>query len=223
MGAKLEAADYALLPGERESGVRGRSRVPAPAHAGDGRHLPLRDGQLRRGLRVRGWDVPQPLSGGLPAGLVADRQPPDDERRRAVVGPVPHRGERPHRAALPGRMAAAGPGSACNWGVRHAPRLRLIWSLPPAGAAQPSRAGQRDGRPASRTSTSASRTMRPGWAPRGRLLLDVLHVGNPHTPVRLDEHRYRTVGAGAPSNPQYRSPVAYQPPMTARIGAEVVF
>jgi hypothetical protein len=68
----------------------------------------------------------------------------------------------------------------------------------------------------------------PWLAPRSRLVLDLLHVGNPQTPVRLDEMRFHIFDpdTGMPTdeeNAQYLQPVAFQPPMTARLGIEVSF
>lgn len=68
----------------------------------------------------------------------------------------------------------------------------------------------------------------PWLGPRGRLVLDLLHVGNPRTAVRLDEMRFPIVDldTGMPTaqeNPRYLEPVAFQPPMVARLGLEVSF
>jgi hypothetical protein len=62
----------------------------------------------------------------------------------------------------------------------------------------------------------------PAWLrdPRGGLLLDLLHLGNPREAVRLDEHHLLPPGV---ENPAYLQPVAFQPPMTARLGLEVSF
>jgi hypothetical protein len=57
-------------------------------------------------------------------------------------------------------------------------------------------------------------------AARGRVVLDLLHVGNPRTAVRLDELRFRTQGV---ENPAYLQPLVFQPPMRARLGAEFSF
>jgi len=61
---------------------------------------------------------------------------------------------------------------------------------------------------------------------RCRLLVDALHVGNPGQVVRVDQVHYMTLdAAGQPSgeNPAYLDPIAYQPPMLIRLGAEVGF
>jgi hypothetical protein len=60
---------------------------------------------------------------------------------------------------------------------------------------------------------------------RSRVLLDVLHVGNPQRPVRLIEEKYELqVGTATPVlNPNYRQPLTYQPPMMARLGVEADF
>jgi hypothetical protein len=60
---------------------------------------------------------------------------------------------------------------------------------------------------------------------RTRVLLDVLHAGNPQRPVRLIEEKYQLqIGNAAPIlNPNYRQPLTYQPPMMARLGMEVDF
>jgi len=57
-------------------------------------------------------------------------------------------------------------------------------------------------------------------------VLDLLHVGNPRRAVWVDESHYLTLDAngnpGSP-NPNYKQPIAYQPPMAARLGLEVNF
>ncbi len=61
---------------------------------------------------------------------------------------------------------------------------------------------------------------------RGRVLLDVLHVGNPREALQVDEQHFFAVdGAGQPTNPNsnYLQPTAFQPPMAARLGLEFVF
>jgi len=59
---------------------------------------------------------------------------------------------------------------------------------------------------------------------RPRVLLDLLHVGNPQTPVRLIEEKYEPQIGNAPVlNPNYGQPLTYQPPMMARLGMEVEF
>jgi hypothetical protein len=57
-----------------------------------------------------------------------------------------------------------------------------------------------------------------------RLIVDVLHVGNPQLPVWLDEWHYLGVdasGAETSPNPDYLQPRVYQPPMAARLGIEI--
>jgi hypothetical protein len=60
---------------------------------------------------------------------------------------------------------------------------------------------------------------------RRRLLLDILHVGNPQRATRLEEHRYLANSGGVYSeeNAEYRKPLAFQAPMQARLGAEFGF
>lgn len=67
--------------------------------------------------------------------------------------------------------------------------------------------------------------LRPTGRAPVRMLLDVLHLGNPQRPVRLIEEKYQLqVGSGAPVlNPSYRQPLTYQAPMMARVGMEVTF
>ena len=60
-------------------------------------------------------------------------------------------------------------------------------------------------------------------APRSQLVLDLLHVGNPRTPVRLDEMRFPIADPDTGMLTQYLQAVAFQPPMTARLGLEVSF
>ena len=62
--------------------------------------------------------------------------------------------------------------------------------------------------------------------PSGRIILDVLHVGNPRGVTRVDEMHYTMLdqnGNPASPNPQYKQPVAYQAPMAARLGIEISF
>ena len=57
-----------------------------------------------------------------------------------------------------------------------------------------------------------------------RVVLDVLHVGNPQTVVRVDQQHYEMLdenGNQTSPNPRYRQPTAYQPPMMVRIGIEI--
>jgi hypothetical protein len=57
-----------------------------------------------------------------------------------------------------------------------------------------------------------------------RLQLDLLHMGNPRRVVQVDERHYNTLdtnGEPATPNPQYKSPLEYQPPMAARLAIEV--
>jgi hypothetical protein len=59
-----------------------------------------------------------------------------------------------------------------------------------------------------------------------RVVLDFLHLGNPQQTVRVDQQHYYAQDAdGNPTNANanYLAPIAYQPPMTARIGLEVTF
>lgn len=60
---------------------------------------------------------------------------------------------------------------------------------------------------------------------RGRVLLDVLHAGNPQRPVRLIEQKHQfQIGNAAPAlNPNYRRPLTYQLPMMTRLGVEADF
>jgi hypothetical protein len=64
--------------------------------------------------------------------------------------------------------------------------------------------------------------------PRSRVVLDVLHLGNPRRAVVVDEllaYKYYTIfGLGpADANPNYGKPTAYQAPMAARVGVEITF
>ena len=65
----------------------------------------------------------------------------------------------------------------------------------------------------------------PPWR-RARVVLDFLHLGNPRGTVRVDQQHYFAQDEnGNPTNPNaaYLSPIAYQPPMTARLGLEISF
>lgn len=64
--------------------------------------------------------------------------------------------------------------------------------------------------------------------PHARVVADVLHFGNPRRATQVDEVHYPTLDAnGNPDtsnpNPNYRHPIAYQPPMAGRIGLQVGF
>jgi hypothetical protein len=61
-----------------------------------------------------------------------------------------------------------------------------------------------------------------GRGPRGRIVLDVLHVGNPRRATTVDETRYWDPDKTS-ANPQYKKPLAYQAPMAARVGVEITF
>jgi hypothetical protein len=57
-----------------------------------------------------------------------------------------------------------------------------------------------------------------------RIVLDVLHLGNPRTAVRFDQQRWELLDAAgrqSRTNRNYRQPTAYQPPMTMRLGIEI--
>jgi len=59
-----------------------------------------------------------------------------------------------------------------------------------------------------------------------RVVLDVLHVGNPRTAVRVDQQHYFALdedGNQTNVNPAYKRATAFQPPMTARVGLELSF
>jgi hypothetical protein len=59
-----------------------------------------------------------------------------------------------------------------------------------------------------------------------RLVIDMLHIGNPQTTVRQDQRHWRTVdaqGNQSSLNPDYLRATAFQPPMAARLGVEVGF
>jgi hypothetical protein len=58
--------------------------------------------------------------------------------------------------------------------------------------------------------------------PSGRVILDVLHVGNPRRATIVDETHYWSPNLALP-NAHYKQPLAYQPPMGARLGVEVGF
>jgi hypothetical protein len=68
----------------------------------------------------------------------------------------------------------------------------------------------------------------PARMPRVRVQLDILHVGNPRGAIRVDELHYGTLDdSGNPDmntpNPNYKHPIAYQPPMAVRIGVQASF
>jgi hypothetical protein len=58
------------------------------------------------------------------------------------------------------------------------------------------------------------------------LLLDLLHIGNPQRVMQVDELHYTSLDAsGNPESPSpnYKQPMAYQPPMAVRLGLEMSF
>jgi hypothetical protein len=57
-----------------------------------------------------------------------------------------------------------------------------------------------------------------------RIVVDALHLGNPRGTVRQDMIRFRSEdvdGSPANPNPDYLRPIAFQPPMTVRLGVEI--
>ena len=57
-----------------------------------------------------------------------------------------------------------------------------------------------------------------------RVVLDLMHLGNPQGVVRIDQQHYQTLdeqGRQATVNPDYRRPTAFLPPMMARLGIEL--
>jgi hypothetical protein len=59
-----------------------------------------------------------------------------------------------------------------------------------------------------------------------RLTADFLHVASQRKPVRYDEVHYRALdsaGNEIDPNPNYRKPIAFQPPMEVRVGAQTSF
>ena len=65
-----------------------------------------------------------------------------------------------------------------------------------------------------------------GGRETGRWILDLLHVGNPRTAVRVDQSHYSGVddqGKQVTPNANYLKPTAFMPPMAARIGLELRF
>jgi hypothetical protein len=64
------------------------------------------------------------------------------------------------------------------------------------------------------------------WGGQKRIIFDLLHVGNPRKAVWLDQIRFNALnenGAPTAENPNYLQPLAFQPPMTLRVGLEVGF
>ena len=61
-----------------------------------------------------------------------------------------------------------------------------------------------------------------GRGPRGRVVLDLLHVGNPRRATTVDETLYPTPDQ-AVVNPQYKQPLTYQAPMAVRLGVEMTY
>lgn len=59
-----------------------------------------------------------------------------------------------------------------------------------------------------------------------KLILDLFHVFGQRTALVLDQNHYTAVdstGAQIGPNPNYRKPILFQPPMSARVGAEIDF
>lgn len=71
------------------------------------------------------------------------------------------------------------------------------------------------------------RVAHDGYHIRGRtarIVLDVLHLGNPRTAVRFDQQRWELLDAAgrqSRTNRRYLQPTAYQPPMMIRFGVEL--
>ncbi|HUG02209.1 MAG TPA: carboxypeptidase regulatory-like domain-containing protein [Longimicrobiales bacterium] len=72
-----------------------------------------------------------------------------------------------------------------------------------------------------------------GWIPAGRVVLDLLHVGNPQSAVRVDQRRFNAA-RGSPfatyeqivanqvgEREAFGAEIGYQPPFTVRLGVEV--
>jgi len=65
---------------------------------------------------------------------------------------------------------------------------------------------------------------RPTTLARGRIVLDLLHVGNPRAVVVTDQFRFLgrgMLGEHTLPNPNFGGALAHQPPMTARLGIEM--
>ena len=61
---------------------------------------------------------------------------------------------------------------------------------------------------------------------RPQMYLDLFHLGNRRTPLRVDDVHYLAIDADRiPSvpNPTYGRPDVFQPPMSARLGVTVDF
>jgi hypothetical protein len=71
-------------------------------------------------------------------------------------------------------------------------------------------------------------SLRVGYTPpsmrrsQARVLLDMVHVGNPRRAVRVDQQHYFGVDRTLP-NANYLRATAFQPPMAARLGLEINF
>jgi hypothetical protein len=81
---------------------------------------------------------------------------------------------------------------------------------------------------AGRTPTLWDLNLRLSYEPRAvplKLLLDVMHIGNPRTAVNLEQFRVSAFDSGGNPvlNPSYGEPLAFQPPMTFRLGIEARF
>lgn len=60
----------------------------------------------------------------------------------------------------------------------------------------------------------------------GRVIADLLHIGNPRRTVWVDQHKFRSrdqQGNQTNENPNFGEPLAYQPPMTLRFGFDWSF
>ena len=68
-----------------------------------------------------------------------------------------------------------------------------------------------------------AREIRLGTETRGRVLLDVLNLGNPQEAVWQNEFAYTSNAGGTPSGPRpdFRIPLGYQPPTMMRLGFEI--
>ena len=65
-----------------------------------------------------------------------------------------------------------------------------------------------------------------GSAVKPKLLLDILHLGSQREAVAIDQTRFFGIdenGNQTTPNPNYLEPLAFQPPMTIRLGMEITF
>jgi hypothetical protein len=169
-------------------------------------------------------DQPDVINPGVDYGLTLSSQ------GKNSTGLLPN--DRTHVFKLAGTRHIAGPlgtGAVFTW-QSGTPLNDLGAGSQIFGATFPAFLAQRGsvGRSPSLWDLGLRLMMNVDWPSGGqcRVMLDVLHAFSPQRPVRLDQHHYFSLdstGTQSTPNPNFQKAVAFQPPMTARIGVDVRF